>query len=44
MDAVVDAHNGDAVMIDGNSMRVHHAGATLKKAIPSDARGAREAG
>ena len=33
MDAVVDAHNGDVVMIDGTSVRVHHAAATLKKAI-----------
>ncbi len=31
MDAVVDAHNGDVVMIDGTSVRVHHSGATLKK-------------
>jgi len=31
MDAVVDAHNGDVVMIDGTSVRVHHAAATLKK-------------
>ncbi len=37
MDAVVDAHNGDVVMIDGTSIRVHHAGATLKKTIPDDA-------
>ncbi len=31
MGAVVDAHNGDVVMIDGTSLRVHHAAATLKK-------------
>ncbi len=31
MDAVVDAHNGDVVMIDGTSVRVHHAAATQKK-------------
>ncbi len=37
MDAVVDAHNGDVVMIDGTSVRVPHAGATLKKMIPDDA-------
>ena len=30
MDAVVVAHNGDVVMIDATSVRVHHAGATLK--------------
>ena len=29
MDAVVDAHNGDVVMIDGTSVRVHHSAATL---------------
>jgi transposase len=44
MDAVVDAHNGDVVMIDGTSVRVHHAAATLKKATRSDAWGARAAG
>ena len=36
MDAVVDAHNGDVVMIDGTSVRVHHAAATLKKTIHYD--------
>lgn len=36
MDAVVDAHSGNVVMIDGTSVRVHHAAATLKKAIRSD--------
>jgi len=41
MDAVVDAHNGDVVMIDGTSVRVHHAAATLKKATHSDAWDAR---
>jgi transposase len=44
MDAVVDAHNGDIVMIDGTSVRVHHAAATLKKATQSDAWGAPVAG
>lgn len=43
MDAVIDAHNGDVVMIDGTSVRVHHAAATLKKATRNDAWGAREA-
>lgn len=33
MDAVVDAHGGDVVMIDGTSVRVHHAAATLKKTV-----------
>ena len=36
MHAVVDAHNGDVVKIDGTSVRVHHAGATLKKAVQID--------
>jgi len=36
MDAAIDAHNGDVVMIDGTSVRVHHAAATLKKTIRSD--------
>jgi len=44
MDAVVDAHNGDIVMIDGTSVRVHHATATLKKAIRSDVWDGPEAG
>ena len=35
MDAMVDAHNGDVVMIDRTSVRVHHAGATLKKRSPT---------
>jgi len=42
MDAVVDAHNGDVVMIDGTSVRVHHAAATLKKTIHVDVWGAQE--
>ena len=37
MDAVMDAHNGDPVMLDGTSVRVHHAGATLKKTTRDDA-------
>lgn len=44
MDAVVDAHNGDVVMIDGTSVRVHHSAATLKKTIPDDAWVVHEAG
>ena len=36
MDAVVDAHNGDLVMIDGTSVRVHHSAVTLKKATRID--------
>ena len=44
MDAVVDAHNGDVVMIDGTSVRVHHAAVTLKKATCNDAWEARAAG
>ena len=32
MDAVVDADNGDVVMIDGTSVRVHHSAVTLRKA------------
>ena len=36
MDAVVDAHNGDVVMIDGTSVRVHHAAATVKKTVHFD--------
>jgi len=36
MDAVVDAHNGDVVMIDGTSVRVHHSAVTLKKATRID--------
>lgn len=33
MDAIIDSHGGDIVMIDGTSVRVHHAGATLKKTV-----------
>jgi transposase len=33
MDAITDAYGGDVRMIDGTSVRVHHAAATLKKAI-----------
>jgi transposase len=36
MDAVVDAHNGDVVMIDSSSVRVHHAAATVKKTVHYD--------
>ena len=36
MDAVVDAHNGDVVMIDGTSVRVHHAASTVKKRVIFD--------
>lgn len=32
MDAITDAYGGDVRMIDGTSVRVHHAAATLKKA------------
>ena len=31
MDAIVDAHNVDMVMVDGTSVRAHHSAATLKK-------------
>ncbi len=31
MEAVADVHNVDKVMVDGTSMRVHHAATTLKK-------------
>ena len=30
LDAVVDADNGDVVMIDGTSVREHHSAVTLK--------------
>ena len=33
MDVITDAYGGDVRMIDGISVRVHHAAATLKKAI-----------
>jgi transposase len=36
MDAITDAYGGDVRMIDGTSVRVHHAAATLKKAIQID--------
>ncbi len=42
MDAVVDAHNGDVVMIDGTFVRVHHAAATFKKTTQVDVWGAQE--
>lgn len=32
MDAITEAYDGDVRMIDGTSVRVHHAAATLKKA------------
>lgn len=31
MEAIADAHNVDAVMVDGTSIRAHHAATTLKK-------------
>ena len=31
MDAIADAHNVDMVMVDGTSIRAHHAATTLKK-------------
>jgi len=31
MDAIADAHNVDMVMLDGTSIRAHHAATTLKK-------------
>ena len=36
MDAVVDAFDGNIMMVDGTSVRVHHSGATVKKTIPND--------
>jgi transposase len=30
-DAIADAHNVDTVMVDGTSIRAHHAATTLKK-------------
>ena len=39
----VDAHNGDVVMIDGTSVRVHHTAETLKKTTHFDVRGVHEA-
>jgi len=33
MDALVDAYDGNIVMIDGTSVRVHHAAATVKKTV-----------
>jgi transposase len=32
MDTITEAYEGDTQMIDGTSVRVHHSGATLKKA------------
>ena len=43
MQAVVDAHNVDTVMVDGTSVRVPHSAATLKKTTRVDARGGRAA-
>ena len=47
MDAIIDAHKesgrGDVVMIDGTSVRVHHAAATVKKTAQFAIWGAREA-
>ena len=31
MEAIADAHNVDMVMVDGTSIRAHHAATTLKK-------------
>ena len=39
MEAVADAHNVDAVMVDGTCVRVHHSAATLKKKIHAAAWG-----
>ncbi len=36
MDAITDVYGGDVRMIDGTSVRVHHAAATLKKATRID--------
>lgn len=36
MDAITDAYGGDIRMIDGTSVRVHHAAATLRKSHPND--------
>ena len=33
MDAIIDAHGGDVVMIDGTSVRVHYSAATVKKTV-----------
>ena len=44
MDAIVEAHGGDVVMIDGSTVRVHHAAATLKKTIHFDVWADHEAG
>ena len=43
MEAVVDAHNVDTVMVDGTSVRVHHSAATPKKTTRAVAWGARGA-
>jgi hypothetical protein len=37
MEAITDAYEGDARMIDGTSVRVHHSAATLKKGTRIDA-------
>ena len=36
MDAITEAYDGNVRMIDGTSVRVHHAAATLKKATRID--------
>ncbi len=41
MEAVADAHNVDTVMVDGTSIRAHHAATTLKKTTRVVALGAR---
>ncbi len=48
MDAIIEAHKesgrGDLVMIDGTSVRVHHAAATVKKTVQFEIWGDPEAG
>jgi hypothetical protein len=36
MDAITDAYGGEVRLIDGTSVPVHHAAATLKKATRID--------
>ena len=33
MDAITELHGDDLVMVDGTSVRVHHAAATVKKTV-----------
>lgn len=44
MDAIIDAYGGDVVMIDGTSVRVHHAAATVKKTVQFEIWGDRGVG